>query len=853
MVTIKPHRWAFATTGFPAALSILSTGLLLRASLCVQAQQATPPAPRSFEAIAVSTGEIHCYWLPASGATGYRLTRDGQTIASLPPTAQDYADKSLSSNTVHHYAIMALQGELASTPREDVDCTFTPFGEDRRQKTAGKPSSFILHPSSFDVVIVQASSGGVAAAVEAARRGLKVALVEPTTRLGGMPVNGLSSTDIRRDYHASGFLVRFADRVKQLYSQEGVKTDGLRYEPRIAHNAMKSLVFEQPNITVFRHARLSRVKTERSAITSNRRRVTAVEIEEIDGQNKPTGGRMELAAPMFIDATDCGDLAALAGAKFRVGREARSKREPHNGVIYYDRARDSPLPGSTGAGDRRIQSYAYLFVVKDYGPNVDKTIPKPPGYRREDFIHSPAWKDSWAFTSGKLPQGKYELNQHPQGGDLQEINYAYPTADYATRDRIEREYRDHVLGYLYYIQTEQGQKQLGAPDDEYRDTNGFPPLLYVREGRRIIGEQLPDESDVTNARSFVRPESVGIGDYPMDSHAVRVKTDWDRPDMGEGEWWLYKETPWHQLPLGILIPKGLDNVWVTTAVSSTHVSFGTYRLEPVRMEFGQAAAIGAYLGIRYHKIARDVPARQIQDEMLPHAANLNPDPSLMLSYLSDVKPTTRHYRAIQYLVSRGFTFGEETFKPDAPTTGKELAQMLQKLTERAAPSEQPLGSVELGNGMTLQTVVRGYYPYMGAAADFNAARECLQTLNTDTPITRHDAANWLMRVLNWQTPRIAGATHYADVDANTSTAAETLYDHNITSELWDGLGHRTPEDRLLFKPDAPLSHADLFAALYLAQIGLGPLFNDNPVDGRNGFPVPPAVYQTVTKEAVRGS
>ncbi len=556
---------------------------------------------------------------------------------------------------------------------------------------------------------------------------------------------------------------------------------------------------------------------------------------------------MELTAPMFIDATDCGDLAAWAGAKFRVGREPRSKREPHNGVIYYDRAHDSPLPGSTGEGDRRIQSYAYLFVVKDYGANVDKTIPKPPGYRREDFIHSPGWKDSWAFTSGKLPQNKYELNQHPQGGDLQEINYPYPTTDYATRDRIERQYRDHVLGYLYYIQTELGQKQLGAPDDEYRDTNGFPPLLYVREGRRIVGEQLPDETDVTDARSFVRPESIGIGDYPMDSHAVRVKTDWDRPDMGEGEWWLYKETPWHQLPLGILIPQGLDNVWVTTAVSSTHVSFGTYRLEPVRMEFGQAAAIGAYLGIRYNKIARDVPARQVQEELLPHASNLNPDPNLMLSYLSDVKPTHRHYRAIQYLVARGFTLGEETFKPDAPTTGKELAQMLQKLAERAAPGEQLLSSVEMGNGTSLQTVVRGYYPYMGTPADTNAVRECLQTLNGDTPVTRREVANWLMRVLNWQTPRIAGATHYADVDANTSSPVETLYDHNITSELWDGLGHRTPEGRLLFNPDATLTHADLFAALYIAQIGLGPLFNDNPADGRNGFPVPPAVYQTITQ------
>jgi len=71
-------------------------------------------------------------------------------------------------------------------------------------------------------------------------------------------------------------------------------------------------------------------------------------------------------------------------------------------------------------------------VVKDYGPNVDKTLSQPPpGYRKEDFIHSPGWKDSWAYTSGSMPGSKYELNQHPQGGDIQGINYGYPEAGYA--------------------------------------------------------------------------------------------------------------------------------------------------------------------------------------------------------------------------------------------------------------------------------------------------------------------------------------------------------------------------------------------------------------------------------------
>ena len=822
-------------------------GLLLFCRMTADAQTPTVFIPRSFEAVAVSPTEIHCYWLPAPNATGYRLQRDGQTLATLPANAQEYADDTLAVSSTHHYTIQALQGEQASAAVEDVDCTFMPLDMgtvSTRRASKSSPSN----TKSYDVVIVQASSGGVAAAVEAAARGLKVALVESTTRLGGMPVNGLSATDLRRDVHASGFLARFADRVRALYAREGVKTNGLRYEPRIAHNAMKSLVFEQPNITVFRHARLASVQTERSEVGAGRKRVRSVQIEDLAPNGSATGTRVTLQARAFIDATDCGDLAAWAGAKFLYGREPRSKSEPHNGVIYYNRQTDSPLPGSTGKGDKRIQSYAYLFVVKDYGAGVDKTIPKPPGYNREDFIHSPAWKESWAVTSGKLPQNKYELNQHPQGGDLQEINYPYPTGDYATRAHIEQLYRDHVLGYLYYIQTEQGQKQLGAPDDEYRDTGGFPPLLYVREGRRIIGEQMPVESDITNALTFARPESVGLGDYPMDSHAVRVKTEWDRPDMGEGEWWLYKETPWHSLPLGVCIPKGLDNVWVTTAVSSTHVSFGTYRLEPVRMAFGQAAAISAYLSLRYNKIARDVPARQVQDELLPHTSAPAALPDMYLSYLSDVKPTHRHYRAIQYLVSRGFTFGEETLKPNASTTGKELAQMLQKLAERGGPPARVLAHTKMTNGTEWLTVRQPYAPYMGHFTNPNSGIMQRNDLDTDTPVTRATMALWLCRVLNWPAPNTL-TSHYADVSGENQWAIEALYDHFINSELWDGLGHRTPDGKLLFKPDAPLSHADLFATLYLAQIGLGPLFNDNPVDGANGFPVPSALYETVTLPA----
>ncbi|HZT42332.1 MAG TPA: FAD-dependent oxidoreductase [Chthonomonadaceae bacterium] len=847
---------------------ILSVSLLLSKAI----QEALP---RSVEAIAVSTTEVRVYWLPAEGATGYRVRRDGQEIATLPATAQEFADTGLPPDSTHRYEVTALQGERESPVREYTERTFAPFPAEIRstpQSQEGKQEK--LPAVTYDVVIVQASSSGVAAAYEAARRGLRTALIEPTTRLGGMPANGLSATDIRRPEHASGFFVRFQNRVRTLYAREGVKANGLQYEPRIAHQAMKSLLYEVPNLTIFRHARIVRVLTRTvpneastsetpsfsppydplshgpmvpfpSPASPSRKRVEAIEVEELGADGQPTERRALFRAAMFIDATDCGDLAAWAGAPFRVGREPRTHAEPHAGVIYYDRAADKLLPGSTGQGDKRLMSYAYLLTVKDYGPGADKTIPRPPGYRKEDFEHTPAWKESWAVTSGRMPGGKYELNQHPQGNDLQVINYGYPTGDYAERARVEALYRNHVLGYLYYIQTEQGQKQIGLPDDEYRDSGGFPPLLYVREGRRILGEQLPLENDVTDARQIVRPESIGIGDYPMDSHAVRPKIDWDRPDMGEGEYWLYRYTPWHELPLGILIPRNLDNVFVTTAVSSTHVSFGTYRLEPVRMAFGETAGAAAALAIRYHLTAREVPARQIQEDLLPHAANPLGDSRIYLSYLADAPPGTRHYRAIQYLVARGFSLTAEDLKPDAPTQRGELARWLTQLAARSAPPPQVLARYQ--NNGAVETVERqAYFPYMGAPADRSAGPALQREPNQDAILTRAEIARWLLRALPpWKPSPSSGQDHYADItDPNDKAAAEGLYAYGIDSRLWDGWNAYAPEGKLFFRPQAPLSHADLLAILYLAQIGLGPLFYDNPVDGRNGRPVPPPVFVT---------
>ena len=804
--------------------------------------------PRSVEAIATGAGAIRVWWLPVTGAAGYRVLRDGQTIAEMLPTATDYEDNAISPGSQHTYRVQAESagGDGPLSPPY-IERAFAPFPtRDRRGK---------IPIASFDVIVTQASSGGVSAAIEAARRGLSVALVEPTTRLGGMPVNGLSATDLRRDAFQSGFFVRFRERVVSLYAAEGLKQDGRKYEPRIAHQAMKSLLYETPNLTIFRRARLSRVRTKASHADDSRRVVTAVTIDELNADGEPTGRKAELRAKVFIDATDCGDLAAGAGARFHIGREPRSRREPHNGVIYYERKTMKALPGSTGQGDRRIQAYSYLVTVKDYGPNADRTIPKPAHYAREEFLDPtlPDWKSTWAYDSGVMPYSKHELNQHPRGADLQGTNYAYPTGDYKTRARIEKGFYDRAMRYLYFIQTEYGMKNMALPDDEYRDSGGFPPLLYVREGRRILGEQTPDEADITDARKIYRPESVGIGDYPMDSHAVRPKTDNNTRHMGEGEWWLVQQTPWHQLPLGICVPQGLDNVFVTTAVSSTHVSFGTYRMEPVRMALGQAAGIAASIAIRFHKIGREVPARQIQDELLPHLANPYGDPHIVLHYFSDVPPAHKYYRAIQYMAARGFLPSDsgDKFLPDKPVTPEELEEWMNLLGARGNPID---AEDNKAGGETLRYL--DSLSYMGSvgARGFNRG-----AAGAKPEISRWNLIRYLVGMVRDPFPdRAAPKNVYADLedapykpeddppDAIVEAPmpwtrwAAILHECGVDSRLWDSWEAYAPDGRLLLRPDKPVTRGEAFAAFYIVQIGLGPLFNDHPIDGVNGRYVPPA-------------
>ncbi len=520
-----------------------------------------------------------------------------------------------------------------------------------------------VRAADYDLVVYGGTSAGVIAAVQAKRMGKSVVIVCPDQHLGGLSSGGLGFTDTGDKSVIGGLSREFYQRIyrhyvkaeswrwqrREEYGNKGQGTpaiDGSQrtmwiFEPHAAEGVFEDLIREY-KIPVRRDEWLDRargVRKEGGRIVS---------ITTLGGRTY--GGRM------FIDATYEGDLMAAAGIEYHVGREAQTAygerwngvqtgvlhHRHHFGVLkqkispYVDPADPASgvlprisagPPGQYGQGDQRVQAYCFRLCLTDHAENR-VPFPKPDGYDPGQYalllrIFDAGWRETFDKFD-PIPNRKTDVNNHgPMSFDNIGFNYDYPEASYDRRREIIREHESYQKGWLYFIandprvprDVQAKMQRWGLAKDEFGDHGHWPHQIYVREARRMVGQFVMTENELLKKRPT--PDSVGMGSYNIDSHNVQRYITPEGYVQNEGDIGVPTGGP-YEIAYGALVPRKGQcvNLLVPVCVSSSHIAFGSIRMEPVFMILGQSAATAAVLAMDANVPVQELPYSRLRQRLL---------------------------------------------------------------------------------------------------------------------------------------------------------------------------------------------------------------------------------------------
>ncbi len=489
--------------------------------------------------------------------------------------------------------------------------------------------------------------------------GQSVVLVTPERHLGGLSSGGLGWTDTGNKAVIGGLAREFYHRIWKHYEspeawrwqdrddygnrgQGTAAVDGAQrtmwiFEPHVAEEVFEDFVAEY-DIDVRRNEWLDR---ENGVIVEDGR---IRSITTVDGST--------FVGSVFIDASYEGDLMAAAGVSYRVGREgteefgeewAGVQRDArHHGHFFPDGVaahvvpgdpssgllpRISPdPPGENGQSDHRIQAYCFRMCLTQV-PENRVPFAKPANYDPRQYelllrVLDTGWRETFRKFD-PIPNAKTDTNNHgPFSTDNIGMNYSYPEGSYEVRDRIIREHVNYQKGLLYFLANDsrvpadvrEEFAQWGLARDEFVDNGNWPHQIYVREARRLDGEFVMTEHECLAKRNV--PDPVGMGSYAMDSHNVqRYVTDKGHV-QNEGDIGVKPLRP-YGIAYGALTPKRAEvtNLLVPVCVSSSHIAYGSIRMEPVFMILGQSAATAAVLAIRHGIPVQDINYEELRAQL----------------------------------------------------------------------------------------------------------------------------------------------------------------------------------------------------------------------------------------------
>ncbi len=528
----------------------------------------------------------------------------------------------------------------------------------------------------YDVVVYGGTSAAVTTAVQVKKMGKRVVIVSPDMHLGGLSSGGLGWTDSGNKNAIGGLSREFYHRVWRRYqnpsawrwqpkdefgnrnqSPPGKQGDGATmwvFEPHVAERVFDEMV-GQRLIPVHRGQWLDRsprgVSTQNGNITSMR---------------TLSGDRY--FARIYIDATYEGDLMAAAGVNYHVGREANSVYgETWNGVqvgtLHHSHWFAAPVdpyvvagdpdsgllprisgdpPGVKGEGDHRVQAYCFRMCLTNHDEN---RIPfkKPPGYDATQYelllrVFDAGWRQLFDKFD-PMPNYKTDTNNHgPFSTDNIGMNYDYPEASYQRRAEIIKEHETYQQGLMYFMANDPrvpedvraAMSKWGLAKDEFTDNGGWPHQIYVREARRMIGDYVMTEHDCLDLKAT--PESIGMGSYTLDSHNVQRYVTPEGFVQNEGD--IGVKTPSsYEIAWGSITPKQDEckNLLVPVCVSSSHIAFGSIRMEPVFMILGQSAGTAACLAIDRNCAVQEIPYEVLKQRLVADGQVLELEDSYAIS------------------------------------------------------------------------------------------------------------------------------------------------------------------------------------------------------------------------------
>ena len=504
----------------------------------------------------------------------------------------------------------------------------------------------------YDVVVYGGTSGGVTAAIQAARMGKSVVLIEPSGHIGGLTSGGLGATDIGNKGAIGGLSREFYRKIGAYYLQASAWKFGSRdayvekrktlseneqwtFEPHVAEQVYREWLaeFKVP------------IKQERfrlkDAVKMEGKRLVAIRMES----DQWFYGRM------FIDASYEGDIMAAAGCSYHVGREANSVYgETINGIqtanaIKHQFIKDVdpyvkpgdpssgllPLiqaepPGTDGEGDHRLQAFNFRMCTTDVAENR-RAWPKPEGYDEKQYElllrnfdagdHRSPWNPIF------MPNRKTDTNNnYAISTDYIGMNYAYPDGDWPTRERIFRQHMLYQMGLMYTLANHPRVPQkirdeftrLALAKDEFQDHDNWPHQMYVREARRLVSEYVMSQKDCQG--KVVCDDPVGLGAYNMDSHNAQRYVTKDGKVRNEGDVQIGVSP--YPIAYRSIRPKKseCENLLVPVCLAASHIAYGSIRMEPVFMVLGQSSATAACMAIDAKVSVQDIDLAAFKKRLL---------------------------------------------------------------------------------------------------------------------------------------------------------------------------------------------------------------------------------------------